>query len=115
MLLCSGIRWRQARGGILVVFIISVSNWPRLASTLQELALRFRWAWEEAPTFEPYQPESLSAAELLVGGRASALVRSLRAAVIVLKSLNSNARSVFRILVDQQLKLVAESEGAGMW
>lgn len=61
----------------------------------------FNWWWIHVPTFEPYLKESDNFPSFLTAREGSNTATS---AIIVLKSLTSNAREAFRILVDSQLK-----------
>ena len=69
--------------------------WPK------RLASRLRWVWEHVPTFAPYVSEVETVPRVLSGRGEERLVRG---AASVLLSLTPNARAVFRLLAEAQLR-----------
>lgn len=74
-------------------------NFPLLWS--KRLASRLRWVWEHVSTYEPYTCEVQTVPRVLSGRGEERLVRG---AASVLLSLTPNARAVFRLLAEAQLR-----------
>ena len=71
---------------------------------------RFNWVWQEATTFAPYAVETAHMPQLLASKGEE---RHIRGAANVLRSLTPNARSIFRLLAEHQLRS-PENEVTGL-
>lgn len=66
----------------------------------KRMAAAFNWVWELVPTWEPHSAEKEFLPPLL---SKNADETAMRGAALVLKSLTSNTRGVFRVLAENQL------------
>lgn len=61
---------------------------------------QFNWSWHHVPTYQSYKVEGMFHPLILASGTAA---QTIQTALIVLQCLNSNARSVFKVLAEYQL------------
>jgi len=112
-ILVNGIDGASLRGGEAQALLARLASLPRvhLVASCDHVnapllwdkmaAARLRWAWECCHTYAPLLRETRGAPPLL---RPTGEARLRRGAASVLLSLTTNARTVFRVLSEEQLK-----------
>ncbi|KAI9337987.1 origin recognition complex subunit 2-domain-containing protein [Obelidium mucronatum] len=94
------------RGTIRVIATIDHINAPLLWD--RQAADVFHWLWKDATTYEEYFEETSYEGLVMVEAETR---KGANGAVHVLRSLNSNARKMFKILADSQLEIAANAGG----
>lgn len=74
----------------------------------KRMASAFNWVWDHVPTWQPHVVEKEFLPPLLSN---SANETAIQGATLVLKSLTSNTRGVFRVLAEHQLSMQGNVQG----
>ncbi|KAJ3026814.1 UNVERIFIED_CONTAM: Origin recognition complex subunit 2 [Siphonaria sp. JEL0065] len=94
------------RGTVRIIATIDHINAPLLWD--RQAADVFHWLWKDSTTYEEYFVETGYEGFVMVEAEAR---KGANGAVHVLRSLNSNARKMFKILADSQLETAAAATG----